>query len=152
MDRVISPFLTTFFIIIIGLSLLTGETTYPLITKKDVRCPAASSWIFDDLNTIAYTEIYTPEADRKPKIFLDISNFHKFTILEQKFIFYHECGHATGIESEIGADTYAINRLKNYGLDIDTINRLCKTLDDAVDGKERCISMKEKLNSYLGGK
>lgn len=125
---------------------------YPLITKEDVRCPAASFWTFDHLNQIAYTIIYTKESDVKPEILLDIDSFQQYTTQEQKFIFYHECGHATGIKSETGADAYAIDRMKNYGLEMKTIDGLCHILEGDPAAPGRCKAMKEKLTAYLDQK
>ena len=49
-----------------------------------------------------------PQEGRGAAIYIYGKFFARFTPFTQKFIFQHECGHANGEETELGADRYAI--------------------------------------------
>lgn len=102
-------------------------------------CPNTppAKWAVGISENIAKTNLWTSE------IFIDYWAFHKFSDSGQKFIFFHECGHAHLLDSEIGADAYAYNVAKKQGwLSANLINEVCRSVG-SQDG--RCSVLRARL-------
>jgi hypothetical protein len=75
-------------------------------------------------------------------IWLSRNWMSKFNHSVQRFIIKHECGHAHGISSELGADLYAINHTH---MTRKLANQVCYTLSSFgdVNYKSRCAQLRK---------